>query len=277
MLKAQKATITIYFVRDSTTTKNSQQVYDIKDGHNDNDVYDTSIQGKTRGILMNRLFERADVEVVFKPYTCGDGADTAYCLDPDNKPILNIISQRLTIFVTNTLTIENVIIQGTNLATDPSTYDMSNFVPNGFFQFQLLIDKEDFVVPTLKMKNVEVKDFKTHHFVQSFIAYDTLGGNVRIENCHFTDFSTPNGLIANSFTRYDRNHYDFTTKGRKCNYYKSSLSECFSLSVTDTIFEEYDNTMMSGDFLNEGMILFLDNFDGQIEITSSVFRYHLLL
>lgn len=302
------ANITIYFIRKTTDDSAATQTFYILE----NNSTSTTLIPNDFSILIKRVFERANVQVTMLPLLCGDPAFDAYCFAEGNSPVLRLKSHSLNFFVSKSLTIQNVIIDGSDLInTDSSAPCYSNTgyttpcsgtarttaeppgnyttlhgmdSPNGFFQLQFLTDAPE-TVPTLTLTNVTVNNFYNHYYFKSFIAFDGIGGKVVLSNCNFNTFFMPYGLIASSFSKYDRNYHFHTTKVKNCQFYNSGLSECFSLYIHDSSFINYNYNIQSsttqkftesrGDqsaIRNEGMVLFLDNFDGPVEILGSKFQ-----
>lgn len=213
----------------------------------------------------------------------------------------------MTIFVTGSLSLENVIIDARDLHPD-AIYDACytsrsqcslSFHNSGFnvttgiysekfkdlaeekltfLAFQYLRDYDDAPIPSLTIDNCVIENFYYGQYYLSFILFDTFGGDLYIKNTEFSNFFFPLGLITNTGDLTLDRTFPFQSSYTNINCRKinpSIAGDCFSLTIEQSTFKYYNPKLALNDnFSNkfEGSVLELNNFDGKITISESSFE-----
>ena len=153
--------------------------------------------------------------------------------------------------------------------------------PYAFFVINFLRDYPSFI-PSLVLEGCIFKNFWYHRYAYSFIYMDQRGAQLSITNTEFENFYFPMGLITNVQKITQKNSF-FTmdvisTKIQNCTTLNPSLSNCHSLTITDSSFKKSNfgnytlGVNVSYWYSNEGIVLALHEFGGPIYIKGSTFE-----
>ncbi len=161
------------------------------------------------------------------------------------------------------------------------TQDVWKKGPFALFVLNFLRDYPNYI-PTLTLEGCVFKNFWYNKYAHSLIYLDQRGARLTIKNCEFTRFYFVMGLISNIHKLTQRNNFFknnlVSTTLSNCVKENSSLSDCHSMTIQDSTFEDsvFGNYTFHASeeswVSNEGVVLSLLEFGGPITIRGNTFK-----